>query len=217
MSEQFDILLFIKYLWRKKMFIFLVAFIPAIITFIVCLFLPKKYQSGAVILTPEVSAGGGIIQTPFGGFTATGLGKSVIGSQAILAMLRSDLLAEGFVDQFKIEKTYRIKKRRLAVELVKKKLLRVDINEKEGVFNINTLGRSPEEAKEMVEFIIFYLNKINQEVRVTHENPLVKVVSPPYLPIKKTYPNTRKNVMMAGLSGLLIGLGYLYFTEKKDS
>lgn len=215
MNEQFDILELIKYIWRKKFFILFSGFIPAIVTFIVCLLLPKKYQSGAVVLTPEVSAGGGIIQTPFGGFTATGLGKAVIGSQAIIAMFKSDILAEGIVDQFNIQKIYRIKKRRLAVELVKKKLIKVDINEKEGVFIISAIGRTPEESKKMVEFIIYYIDKINQEVRVTYENPLLKVVSPPYLPIKKSYPKTRKNVLMAGLTGLLIGLVYLYFTNKR--
>lgn len=213
-DNEFDLLEIIRKLWEKKFFLLFCFFVPAIIALIVTLLIPKRYTSSATILAPEVAAGGGVIQTPFGGFSASNLGQNVISSQAVIALLKSDEMLEDMVAHFNLVEKLRFEKKRGAMKFVKEEMTSIEFFSNEGVINITVETNSPDMSKSMVEFYLSNLEKLNSAFELSSQNPVVKVISPPYLPEKKSFPKTKMNIGVAGFLGLVLGLLYIYFREK---
>lgn len=214
-EDEFDLLEVIRNLWNRKVFLLLCFLMPAIIAMIVSLLLPKRYMSSATILAPEVAAGGGIIQTPFGGFSTSNLGQNIISSQAVIALLKSDNMLKEVVEHFNIVKGLGFKNKREAMEFIRNEMSFIEFISEEGVIKISVWAYSPSRSKEMVGFYLSTLEKLNETLELTSQSPLVKIISPPYIPERKSFPKTKMNMSIAGFSGLLIGLLYIYFKEKR--
>jgi len=213
-NEELDLLEIIHKLRKKKFFLMSCALIPAIIAMIVSFLIPKKYISSTTFLAPEVATGGNIIQTPFGGFSTSGFGEDVISSQALMALLKSDEMIEDVIKQFNLAEKLNIKKKRALIDFIKKEMTSIELLSNEGVIEISVETHSPEMSKAIVEFYLSNLEKLNTKFKLTTQNPLVKIISPPYLPEKKSFPKTKINMAMAFLAGLTLGLLYIYFKEK---
>lgn len=213
-DNELDLLQIIHNLWSKKFFLMFCTLIPATIALIVSLFIPKKFLSEATLLSPEVAAGGGIIQTPFGGFSTSGLEGQATSSQAVIALLKSDKMLNGIVEKFEIMKKFGFKDQRSAMEYLGQKMTTVTFLPDEGVIQISVESPSPEMSKNIVEFYLKNLEKLNNEFKLSVQTPIVKVLSPAYLPLKKSFPKIKMNTAIAGLLGLIIGLLYLYIKEK---
>ncbi len=213
-NEQLDFIEIFHDLWNKKFFLMFCTIIPALIAMIVSFLIPKRYTSEATFLAPEVAAGGGVIQTPFGGFSSSGLGQSAITSQAVIALFNSDKMIEALIEQFRIMEYYGFEKERAAIEFVKEKMTHIIFLADEGVIKLSVETYSPEISKTMVEFYINNLKKLNEEFKLTTETPILKIVSPPFIPEKKSFPKTKINMAIAGLSGLICGILFLYFKKK---
>jgi tyrosine-protein kinase Etk/Wzc len=212
-NEELDLMEIFHKLWNKKFFLMFCTLIPAIIALIISLLIPKRYTAIATVLAPEVAAGGGVIQTPFGGFSTSG-GLTGISSQALIALLKSDRMLEDVVDNFNLIKVLRVEKKRDAIEFLRDKMSLIEFLADEGTINISVWSYSPDMSKEIVEFYLKNLEKLNQTLKLTANYPLVKIISPPFIPEEKSFPKTKINMAIAGLSGLIVGLLYLYFKEK---
>ena len=213
-NDELDLMEIFHNLWGKKFFLMFCVFIPAIIALIASFIIPKRYTAVATILAPEVAAGGGVVQTPFGGFSTSGLGESTISSQALIALLRSDIMLEDLIDNFKLMQVLKIEEKRDAIEFLRDEMSSIEFLADEGTINISIWSYSPEMSKEMVEFYISNLEELNQTLELTSINPLVKVISPPFIPKEKSFPKTKINMAIAGLAGLICGFLFIYFKEK---
>ena len=213
-ENEFDLLEIIRNLWRRKVLFILCFFVPAIIAMIVSFLLPKRYMSSATILAPEVAAGGGIIQTPFGGFSTSSLGQNIISSQALIALLKSDEMLEDMVEHFNLAEKLGFEKKREAMKFVKGEMTSIEFLSNEGVINISVEANSREMSKSMVEFYISNLETLNTTFELSSQFPIVRVISPPYIPEKKSFPKTKMNMGVAGFLGLVLGLFYVYFRER---
>jgi uncharacterized protein involved in exopolysaccharide biosynthesis len=213
-NEEYDIFKIVHDLWKKKFFLGLCAFIPAVIALIVSLLLPERYTSETTFLAPEVAAGGGIIQTPFGGFSSSGMSQGVITSQAVIALLKSDIMIKELIEHFNLMELYRFKEERTAIEFVKEEMTHIKFISDEGIITLSVESCSPEKSKAILEFYINNLKKLNKEFKLTTEIPIVKILNPPYIPHKDSFPNIKLNVIIAGFLGLMIGLLYTYLKSK---
>lgn len=213
-DDEFDLLEIIRKLWGKKFFLMYCVFIPAIIALVVSLLIPKRYSSSATVLSPEVASGGGIIQTPFGGFSSSGLGQSTISSQAVIALLKSDKMLEDMVDHFNLVEELRFKKKRSAMEFLRDEMSSVELVANEGIIKISVWAFSPKMSKKMVEFYLANLENLNRTLEMTTQSPVVKVISPPFVPEKKSFPRVKFNMVVSGFLGLIVGLLFIYFKEK---
>jgi tyrosine-protein kinase Etk/Wzc len=213
-NEELDLIEISHKLWSKKFFLMFCVLIPAIIALIISLFIPKRYTASATVLAPEVAAGGGVIQTPFGGFSTSGLGKSTISSQAVIAILKSDRMLEDVIDNFNLIEVLRLEKKRAAVEFLRDEMSSIELLADEGTINISVWSHSPEMSKEIVEFYLTNLEELNQNFKLTMIYPIVTVLSPPFVPEKKSFPKIKINMAIAGLGGLICGLLFIYFKEK---
>jgi uncharacterized protein involved in exopolysaccharide biosynthesis len=215
-NEELDLIEIFHTLWNRKFFLCFCTFIPAIIALTISLLIPKKYTSETTFLAPEVAAGGGIIQTPFGGFSNSGLGQSTLTSQSVIALLKSDIMIKDFIEQFNIMKYYNFEKERDAIEFVKEKMTSIEFIADEGVIKLSVETYSPEVSKTMVEFYINNLKPLNEKLKLTTDSPIVKIISPPYTPEEKSFPKIKTNAAIAGLLGLICGLTFVYFKEKRN-
>ena len=213
-NEELDLLEIIQTLWKKKFFLMSCALIPAIIAMIVSFLIPKKYTSSATILAPEVATGGNIIQTPFGGFSTTGFGKDIISSQALMALFKSDKMIEDVIRQFNLAERLNIEKKRALIKFIKEEMTSIEILSNEGIIELSVETRSPEMSKAILEFYLSNVEKLNMKFELTTQNPLIKIISPPYLPERKSFPKTKTNMAIAFLMGLSLGLLYIYFKKK---
>jgi len=213
-NEELDLMEIFHKLWSKKFFLMFCVLIPAIIALIVSLLIPKRYTAITTILAPEVAAGGGVIQTPFGGFSTSGLGESTISSQALIALLKSDRMLEDVIDQFNLIKVLRIEKRRDAIEFLRDEMSLIEFLADAGTINISVWSYSPEMSKKIVEFYLENLEKLNRTLELTSIYPIVKVLSPPFVPEEKSFPKVKINMAIAGLGGLICGLLFFYIKER---
>lgn len=213
-NDELDIIQIFNRLWDKKIFLMFCTIIPTVIAMIVSFLIPKRYTSETTFLAPEVAAGGGIIQTPFGGFSSSGLGQNALTSQAVIALLKSDIMIKDLIRKFNILEYYNFEKERPAIEFVKEKITNIEFLADEGIIKLSVETYSPETSKNILEFYINNLNKLNQEFKLTTESPLLKIISPPFLPEKKSFPKTKINMAIAGLGGLICGLLFIYFKER---
>ncbi len=181
---------------------------------VVSLLIPKRYSSSATILAPEVASGGGIIQTPFGGISSSGLGQSTISSQAVIALLKSDKMLGDAVDHFNLVEELRFEKKRLAMEFLRDEMSSIEFAADEGIIKISVWAFSPEKSKEMVEFYLANLENLNRTLEMTTQSPVVKVISSPFVPDKKSFPRIKLNMVISGFLGLIVGLLFIYFKEK---
>jgi len=213
-NDELDLIEIFHKLWRKKFFLCFCFLVPAIIAIIVSLLIPKRFTSETTFLAPEVAAGGGIIQTPFGGFSSSGLGQSALTSQALIALLKSDIMIKDLIEQFNIMQYYHFEKERSAIDFVKEKMTNIAFLADEGVLKLTVETYSPETSKNILDFYINNLKKLNEEFKLTTESPILKIISPPYIPEKKSFPKTKTNMAIAGFGGLICGLLFIYFKEK---
>ncbi len=213
-NDELDLMEIVHKLWEKKFFLFFCFFIPAIVALIVSLLIPKRYTSETTFLAPEVAAGGGIIQTPFGGLSSSGLGQSAITSQAVIALLKSDIMIKALIEQFNIMEYYGFEKERAAIEFVKEKMTHIVFLADEGIIKLTVETYSPENSKNILDFYINNLKKLNEKFKLTTESPILKIISPPYIPKEKSFPKTKINMAIAGLGGLICGFLFIYFKEK---
>ena len=129
--------------------------------------------------------------------------------KALLAQDKEDLIRK-----FNILEYYNFEKERPAIEFVKEKITNIEFLADEGIIKLSVETYSPETSKNILEFYINNLNKLNQEFKLTTESPLLKIISPPFLPEKKSFPKTKINMAIAGLGGLICGLLFIYFKER---
>jgi len=213
-KDELDIIEIFHKLWNKKFFLMFCTIMPAIIAMVISFLIPKRYTSETTFLAPEVAAGGGIIQTPFGGFSTSGLGQSSITSQAVMALLKSDIMIKELIEQFNIMEYYDFEKERDAIEFVNEKMTYIEFLADEGVIKLSVETYSPEISKTMLEFYINNLKNLNEKFKLTTASPIVKIISPPFVPEKKSFPKTKINMAIAGLGGLICGLLFIYFKER---
>jgi len=213
-NEELDLVEIFHKLWRKKFFLMFCVFIPMIIAMIISFTIPKRYTSTATMLAPEVAAGGGIIQTPFGGLSASSLGEKIISTQAVIALLTSEEMLLDFISHFELKKRLGFKTVRKTIKYVSEEMTSIELLSEEGIIRISVEAFSPEMSKAMVEFYLSNLENLNAKFKLTSKYPAVKVISPPFIPEKKSFPKTTVNMAIAGFLGLVLGLSYIYLKEK---
>ncbi len=160
---------FIK--WRR---ILVFAFIVTVIlTYVITLFLPKYYTSGATLFPPEKDTGSlGIASSLLGG----GIGSFLSGSGMCLptfatlsdvysSVLQSRIVSENVIEQNNLKEVYDTESMEEAVNVLRGRLnVAVEPN---GMIKLSVEARDPERAAQITESFINELNRINKDVRIS--------------------------------------------------
>jgi tyrosine-protein kinase Etk/Wzc len=162
--------------WRRLLTINF--FLAAIIVYIIALFLPKWYQSSAVIFPPEQESGGiGLTSSLLGG----GLGALMSGggmalptfaslSDVYAAVLKSRVVAEGVIKKNNLMEVFNTQSLEQAVASLHGRTA-VAV-QPEGIIRIDCEDRDPERAAAIAGSFVDELNRVNREVRASRARDL---------------------------------------------
>ena len=196
MEYDFNILYYINMYkkWWKR--IVLVMVISMFLTAFFSSFMPVTYVSTVTLL----SAGGA---TSTGGALGSLLGLSGLSggssTDTIVPLLNSRRMATDINEQFNLSK-------------IPKFRYSMSTTEMKGSSAINVKGTDPVLTGRIANFVVKNLDKINTELDITPNKPMVKVLDPAVRGIRQSRQTPRKILVAGLLSFLLISL-YAFFSD----
>ncbi len=159
-QEERKSLVYFRFLWKNKKFIFRVVFIVGIISIIISLLLPKYYRATAVIMPPEES------KSAFTGLgidiAALGLGDIFGGGEDIFrytAILKSRTLLEAVNRKFNFQKKYKTKNLEETIKALRENLY-IRIGE-ESQIEVSFLDRDQDLVADITNYIVHCLDSLN--------------------------------------------------------
>ena len=196
MEYDFNILYYINMYkkWWKN--IALVMFVSMFMTMLFSRFQPVTYISTVTLL----STGGGEVSVgslgKFLGLSGLSGGSS---AESIIPLLKSRRMVTDIKKQFSLDRKPKFR-------------YSITYNELEGAFAINVRGTDPVLIQEIANFTVENLDKINTELDITPNKPMVKVLDPAIRGTRMPGQNARKILVAGLLSFLLISL-YAFFSD----
>ena len=178
------------------------ALVGGIFTFIE----PRTYTARATFLT---SAKGSAATSSISALTLAikGGAGGDIGPDVIYHLIQSNRMAGGVAEHFRDDPRFPV-----ARNLTKKRAHRMidSFEVTEGsLMGVDATSTDPEFAKELANFCVDYLNIINEQMQLTTDKPMVRILDAAELPAG---PNQRYTLQKAASAGFIIGLlGCLFF------
>ena len=212
--DEISLIKLLKVLNKYKKTTSIVVFGAAIFTLIISFFLPKSYLSTATVIAPEVAEGGTIFGGAFG-LIADDLGGTKITSQALLALLKSGRMQEDVIRKFDLMGLYRVESMYYAKRILDSRT-KVSIKQDEGIIEIQTIANSPQLSADMANYYITNLSKINNDLKLTSNAEIVKILDPAIPPVKKYKPKRIINTLIAGIFGFILSLSIIIYKEYID-
>lgn len=164
---------YINIFFKHKKIIIINCLVVAAITFVVFFFIldPIFFSSGTIKTLDKQSGLSGLISSS--GLGELGdLGDIAGGTSASkeLALFENILLSRRCVEEtiikFNLVEEYKFKTMFDGVKLFRENIMEIKKDKLAGTMEVGVYDKDPEKAKEMTEFLIEQLNKINMEVNV---------------------------------------------------
>lgn len=210
-----------KILWRRKIMLIILCALSVVITMVVSLLLPKYYKSEAMILAVAPEAGGlgaALSSSPLAGALTGSLGGLSSPADRILVFLKSRTVAEMVVKRFDLLRVFNADKwdaakgawkdpakPPLMEDAVKK--LRKNVTSfkksKEGTITITVEWKDPKLAAHLANYYVAALAEFMKDKSV---NTTVQIVDPAVPAERKSSPRIARNMAMAGILSLFIGV-----------
>ena len=161
------------------------------------LLLPAKYISTITIILPK---GDTQIKSSIGSFLGiSSLSMGASSEDMIVAIIKSKRMAKDIYENFKL---YERKKFKYSLETYVMP----------GGFSLEAKGNDPALTEKIANFCVQNLDKINAELNLTPERPMVKVLDPAAYGVRMSR-GILKNVFVAGLFTFLAISLYIFFKD----
>jgi uncharacterized protein involved in exopolysaccharide biosynthesis len=191
----FDILITIA---RHKKFLIASVVGITLISLIISLVWPKKYQSSAEVIQTRESIGslGGMLQS----FGAISSGQSKVGGETILIILNSNNLKNKLIEEFNLEKVYDTSIKENLYEILNSVISIEEV--REGGFGFNPIvsvkirveDKDPSRAQAMNQFILQELDERMQELNVESASDNLKIMKERFNANLKSLEQAEKNL-----------------------
>lgn len=196
MEYDFNILYYINIYkkWRKE----IISIVGIVMFFTLCfsLFSPAMYVSTVTLLSTE--SGGASGASSLGKF----LGLSIGGTspnEVIVVIVKSRRMSDDIRTRFNLNKNPRFR-------------YSLNINSMIGGLAISVKGTNPDLTEKIANFCIQNLDKINAELQITPNKPMVKVLDPALYGSRESRQTLRKMFISGTMAFLLISL-YIFFSD----
>jgi len=196
MEYDFNILYYINMYkkWWKK--IALTMFISMFLTMCFSFMSQANYVSSVTLLS---TGEGGSSQNSLGKFLGLAGLTGNSSTDAIAPLLSSRRMAKDISDRFNLDKKPNFR-------------YKIDTIESKSMFVIKVSGKDPVLVQKIANFAVANLDKINMELDITPNKPMVKVLDPAVGAIRESRQTPRKMLVAGLLSFLLISL-YAFFSD----
>ncbi|NIA23038.1 MAG: hypothetical protein GWP03_02575 [Proteobacteria bacterium] len=206
-------------LWRFKILLLILIIVPTLVALFINIKSPNIYRSDSNFIisdqSGQLSSGmSSVIKSfmPGGGGT-----KNVNLYQIVMGEFNSNTMANDVINKFDMMKFYKVKYKRQAIQRLEKNT-EIKIDEQTGVINLSFYSREPKLCRDVVQFYLERLNRINDDRQLTTVRKLIKVIDPPKIPSRKTYPKRAKNMVtifiLISIFAIFSILFYYYFYPK---
>lgn len=172
---------------------------------VLTLMLARTYTARATFLT---SSGGGTSSSVALSILAKGTGGGGgISGETIYHLIQSRRMAEGIVEHFRNDQRFEISNG-LTVRNAQEMVGVFEVSSG-GLMGIEITSSDPVFSKEAANFCVGYLNIINEQMNLTPEKPMVKMLDPAEVPIGNARHTPQKTVGAALLAGLSASLFFI--------
>lgn len=161
-----------KIFWKNKKRILLVTLIAGLLSFGVAFFVLKPVYLSTGTVKASTKSGGLSSLLAVGGLGDLGGFEELTGggSSQELALyeniIKSRRCLEEVIMKYNLNSTYEYKFNDDLVKFIREELIEVTKDSKASTMVIGFYDENPEKAKEITEFLIFQLNKINSELNI---------------------------------------------------
>lgn len=171
-KNSFTLLEYIKVFTDNKKPILLVSLITTIISVVIVFFIMDLiYLSTGVVKTSSETSGlSGLLSTTglpdlgdFGGLAESGASQELALYESILFSRRC---LEETIYKFNLMEEYDQEKMFFMLKVFREKIMEINTDKVAGTISIGIYDKDPVKAKEIADFLIFQLNKINVELKV---------------------------------------------------
>ncbi|MEK7700218.1 MAG: GNVR domain-containing protein [Planctomycetota bacterium] len=166
-EDEINLLAYAQVIWKRKILIGIIFFCAVFGSAIISLFMQKMYSSTVTFLSPDQWFSGSEYLSGVGGFPgagAVGVGGLLSAKKGgprqdlFMSLMKSSVLREGIVEQFKLNDYYQCKdiektKRRLAAAM------KITISP-EGVISVTVIDKSPQMAADIANSYIPHLERL---------------------------------------------------------
>lgn len=208
-KESFNLFYYLRILNKWKRWILLPAILAASFVLVKGFLSPRPYTAEATILLSGegfTMRGGGTLGNLFPDFS---MGNP--NTETVSAMIHSRKMAEDIVDHFQLmEKGYGKNKPLLVRKM--QGMVRSQVLMKNSIA-IRVTAEDPQFSSDVANFCVSNLNTINEELDLTTDKPIVKVLDPAIPPI---FPSSRKIIPRASLAFFVWVAGSTVFVFLKE-
>ena len=215
-EDELNLLDYWQVIWKQKVLIILVVLIASVITLVKDLKMNPIYEATAAVLPPETesSSGGGSLAALSKGLASNFLPNLLAGNSntnTVIAMLKSRRMAEDIIDKFELKKQW---KEQYQIDTVTRVQAGTKISiSSENVISITVESADKKLVADIANFYVANLNKMNEELELSSSKPVVRVLDMAQPAEKKSKPAIKKDVLLAGMGALLIGIMLAFLRE----
>jgi uncharacterized protein involved in exopolysaccharide biosynthesis len=101
----------------------------------------------------------------------------------------------------------------LSKDLKLSKKLRLSSDQKTGIFILNYTHTTPKTAALVITSCLANLNQINRELEVSPKTKIMTIIDYPEIPKYPSWPNYRRVIVIAFLSGIFLGVTLVFLIE----
>jgi capsular polysaccharide biosynthesis protein len=190
LKEYWDIL------WRYKKLLAILIIIPTIIALLINIFSPNIYKSSTNFIVADQSQMASSGMSLLKSFIPGQEGGAINLYQVVMGVLNSSTMTNGVVKEFNLKKYYKFKNDYKVANKLKDDT-EISLDEETGVISLSFCSEDPKLCRDIVLYYLNSLNTINEKRKLTTIRDLIKVIDPPGIPKRKTYPKRAKNMIIA--------------------
>lgn len=230
-DDEIDLVELFKTLLKYWKFIAGTVIVITFLTAVYSLFIPPVFTSSTRFFIPEAEKSGGGYMSAISNL---GLGSIIGGGntsiEIVVNILNSRRMAKDVIKKFDLINYYYEPSEKKPEETDPHKLTKAAIITVQGNLSVNkdktnfiTLSfsdKDPEVAAKIANFFVKNLDQINEELAITSQKPLVKVLDVAEVPIARSRPNRRMIVIIgfltSGIFSVFLAFAFEYIKNILD-
>lgn len=210
---EINILEYLKIIKKNIVWLIIIPLISGIITLVVSLRMPKIYSSTATILSPIAEEKSQIISLSrqLDNLGLPNLASGYSTTDIIISMLKSRRMAEDIVKKFNLRSIY---KKIYIIDAINelKSATTITIS-REKAISITVESVYPQLASDIADYYVKNLDIINNELAITSNKPIVRILDVAYPSEYSTKPKIKQKVIIIVIITIIIVIIFIFFKD----
>jgi len=203
---------YLRVLNKYKFIILILIIASSLVTANKAINSPRVYVANAVVLLPSSGGEGSAISGAAQMLGLQNLAMTSSSEKIIRAIINSRRMAEHIVEKFDIQNRYKTSSREAAIQSAKGMVF-VDFTVQGTTLDIIARASDPNLAADVANFCVTELDAINQELRISSQVPMVKMLDPAVPPAMPEPRDLKRKVLISAIFSAIIGIFLAFLFE----